>query len=455
MRRSRDSAEPPPGPNPSANAIGLLAAAGEALPGENLRIVRIPGANLQGMILCGADLSGADLSGADVQGAILDGARRAGARLAGLDTGALERTLRVLPAPWLGGGPVAVQGEIIGVDPAAMAMSADGAWLAVALASRQVQVWNVLEEEGGPRVRHLLPPEQGGGGIRALCMTPDAGTLAYASDTAVCLWDWDRRSPGEPWNSAGQLSHPEEVVDCSLSADGRTVASCAGPAVYVWTLTGVLLPKGTKQAQAEAWTEPRVCLGHAGPVRCVSIFGNGTQTRVVSGGEDCSVRVWCVATGTQTLGPPLVHRAAVSCVAAVGGVIVSGGGQCEDDYKREDTTVRVWDADTGAERRVLRHAARISTVQVGDDFILAGCFNGMTWLWSIESGQCLQHFYDPRSDRRYRTCYAGLLPPPDSARAPRPADASRVVRGDPCGVVQFWSLSPPPEFAPFPRPHRV
>lgn len=107
-----------------------------------------------------------------------------------------------------------------------------------------------------------------------------------------------------------------------------------------------MMPGGT-------WRLAQTLRGHRDMVTCVATDGEG---RVVSGGHDCTVRIWagtggpglqgylassvCVATMSG-------HNNWVTCVAFAEGdrIIVSGG---------EDSTVMLWRADRGREGQPLR-----------------------------------------------------------------------------------------------------
>ena len=94
-------------------------------------------------------------------------------------------------------------------------------------------------------------------------------------------------------------------------------------------------------------------LGHSGDVNSVSF--DGTGSRIVSGSEDTTVRVWDVATGAcvQTLEG---HSGDVNSVSfdVTGSRILSGS---------EDKTVRVWDVATGACVQTLEgHSSWVTSV---------------------------------------------------------------------------------------------
>jgi WD40 repeat protein len=86
------------------------------------------------------------------------------------------------------------------------------------------------------------------------------------------------------------------------------------------------------------WTAVQtVIIGHTGAVKSLSFSPDGT--RIATGSDDCTVRVWDAATG-QPVGEPLLgHTSSVNSVSFSpdGTRIVSGSG---------DKTVRLWDVAT-------------------------------------------------------------------------------------------------------------
>lgn len=101
------------------------------------------------------------------------------------------------------------------------------------------------------------------------------------------------------------------------------------------------------------WRLAQTLRGHRDVVTCVATDGKG---RVVSGGQDCVVRMWAGAGGSGLQGyltssvcvsAMSGHNNWVTCVAFAEGdkVVISGG---------EDATVMLWSADRGREGQPLR-----------------------------------------------------------------------------------------------------
>ena len=138
----------------------------------------------------------------------------------------------------------------------------------------------------------------------------------------------------------------------------------------------------------------RTLTGHTGTVRCLQF----DQHKVVSGSNDCTIRVWdihtgdCVGTlsGCGTDVPsscahgrladrsralaarsgvrPGRHSGAVRCLHMVDATLVSGS---------YDTTLKVWDLDTRSEVRTLRHhTAAVLCVHVVGDRVVSGTGRG-------------------------------------------------------------------------------
>ncbi|MDJ0516337.1 MAG: WD40 repeat domain-containing protein, partial [Trichodesmium sp. MO_231.B1] len=129
-------------------------------------------------------------------------------------------------------------------------------------------------------------------------------------------------------------------------------------------------------------------LQHQGKVWSVAFNYDGTK--IISGSDDKTVRVWDANTGEQ-IGEDLQHQGKVKSVAFNhdGTKIVSGS---------DDKTVRVWDANTGKEIvKILQHQGTVWSVAFNHDDtkIVSGSDDNTMQVWDANTGEqigkALQH----------------------------------------------------------------
>ena len=145
-----------------------------------------------------------------------------------------------------------------------------------------------------------------------------------------------------------------------------------------------LIPRWTNLQLSEQMIG--ILSGHSGPVNSVAITLDSTS--VVTGGDDGTVRVWDLLTGTALGDPLLGHKGKVAAVAlgAVNDrpVALSGG---------EDGTVRVWDLLTGTALGdpLLGHKGKVAAVALGAmndrPVALSGGEDEKVRVWDIISGR--------------------------------------------------------------------
>ncbi|CAN8068520.1 unnamed protein product [Agarophyton chilense] len=158
--------------------------------------------------------------------------------------------------------------------------------------------------------------------------------------------------------------------------------------------------------------------GHEGRVRCVAFSADGT--RVVSGSDDRTVRVWSVSNGRQ-LSVLSGHEHWVKCVTlSADGTRVASGS--------DDRTVRVWSVRDGRQLGVLSgHEGWVRCVALSADgtHVASGSDDRTVRVWSVSNGRQLSVLCGHEGWVR---CVAFS------------ADGTRVASGSDDQTVRVWSV---------------
>jgi WD40 repeat protein len=174
--------------------------------------------------------------------------------------------------------------------------------------------------------------------------------------------------------------HTSGVSSVALSSDGsRIVSGSDDRTVRIWDAAS-----GTVQHTLE---------GHTYRVTSVAFSSDGL--RIVSGSADETVRIWDAASGTvqHTMKG---HTEEVTSVAfsSDGLRIVSGS---------DDRTVRIWDAASGTVQHTLEgHTYRVTSVAFSSDGlrIVSGSYDFTVRIWDLNTGamqHVLQRYYPSQS----------------------------------------------------------
>jgi len=319
--------------------------------------------------------------------------------------------------------------------PTSVALSADGAYLAIGTSTGEVCLWRRAD-------RTLLMAVQGHSGpILGVAVSADGQLVASGGfDGTAKLWEAEAGRP-----RAILRGHTGGVQGVALSGDGHVVASggedgtvrlweagsgqpraiLRGHTGVVWGVAlsadGRTLVSGSQDGTARLWEAESGRLratpqGHTGMIRSVALSADGRL--MASGSWDGTARLWEAESG-QLLTTLQGQTSAIWGVAlSADGRLVASGSQ--------DGTTRLWEVGSGRPRATLRgHTSGVRGVALSADgrLVVSGSWDGTARLWEAETGEPLAILQGHRG---------GV---PSVALS---ADGRLVASGGEDGTVRLW-----------------
>jgi WD40 repeat protein len=328
----------------------------------------------------------------------------------------------------------------------AVTFSPDGKMLASGGWDLRVRLWDV---ETGAELRTLAGPQSGGVLALAFSSDGSTLAGVSLSDAReLALWLWDART-GELQRMRPLAGHTGHVGRVAFSPDGRTIASgtmdeshsgdlllwdsetgvlrhrmagLAGPAVSVafspdgrqlasghanggWTAhiwdvdTGTLLrtldhrggqvtavafspdgdtlASGTNSNTVKLWELRTQTLARSDGVHAVALSPNGKM--IATGHRDRAIRFWHAETG-------VLQRILTGHKYGVSSLVFFPDGRTLATGSWEEGTVRMWDAQTGAELRTLAGASSLIAVSPDGKMLASGSGKEVK-VWDPQTGR--------------------------------------------------------------------
>ncbi|MEM9152019.1 MAG: hypothetical protein AAGB19_16405, partial [Cyanobacteria bacterium P01_F01_bin.3] len=263
--------------------------------------------------------------------------------------------------------------------------------------------------------------------VLAIAVDPSNRYIASTGkDRSLKLWDTES---GELIANREE-AHSSSIYDVAISPDGQYLASVSNDATLrIWDLTEV-------DGKVQISDEPKHTISeHEGSVLAVDFHPQNSQ-RLVSAGEDKTLRLWNVETGKRVIPPISAHFSSIRDVefSPDGASIVTGS---------VDNTIRLWDANTGAPKRLPRMAHRDAVFSVAfdstGDRIVSASADRSVRIWNADTGELLEDPLRGHDGKVYSAIFS--------------ADDTTVVSTGSDRTLRFWDVATGSAISTIPEAH--